>query len=197
MLDPALLRANPTELAERLRQARGFDLDVQSLAALEATRKQVQARTQELQNLRNTRSKAIGQAKARGEDVAPLMQEVAGFGEALKASEDELEVLRAGIEAIALEIPNLPDPGVPQGSDESGNVEQHRWGQPRRFDFKVLDHIELGARHGWLDAEAGTRLSARASPCCVASWRACTAPWPSSCWTCMRASTATRKPTCR
>jgi len=159
MLDPVLLRHHPAELAERLRASRGFILDVARFEALEAERKRLQVRTQELQNLRNTRSKQIGMLKAKGEDVAPLMAEVAGFGEELKSSEVELERIRAEIEAIAAGIPNLPDPSVPQGSDETGNVEQHRWGTPRTFDFAVKDHVELGARHGWLDGETAAKLS--------------------------------------
>jgi seryl-tRNA synthetase len=159
MLDPVLLRNQPADLAQRLRDARGFELDVSALESLEARRKQIQVRTQELQNLRNTRSKAIGQAKARGEDVAPLMAEVAGFGEELKASEIELDDLRARIEAIAMGIPNLPHASVPPGQDEAGNVEQHRWGTPRRFDFAIKDHVELGARNGWLDGDTAAKLS--------------------------------------
>ena len=159
MLDPALLRHQPAELAQRLKESRGFDLDVSRLAELEASRKQIQKRTEELQNLRNTRSKAIGQAKARGEDVAALMTEVAGFGDELKASEVRLDEIRAEIESIALGIPNLPHASVPLGGDESGNVEQHRWGTPRSFDFPVRDHVELGARHGWLDADTAAKIS--------------------------------------
>ncbi|RYG12650.1 MAG: serine--tRNA ligase [Burkholderiales bacterium] len=159
MLDPVLLRSNPAELAQRLLSTRGYVLDVDALESLEARRKHLQTRTQELQNLRNTRSKAIGQAKARGEDVAPLMAEVAGFAEELRQSEIELDRIRGDIEAIALGIPNLPHASVPPGSDESGNLEQHRWGTPRSFDFAVKDHVELGARHGWLDGDAGAKLS--------------------------------------
>ncbi|SEL90821.1 seryl-tRNA synthetase [Pseudoxanthomonas sp. GM95] len=159
MLDPVLLRNQPADLAQRLRDTRGFDLDVSALESLEARRKQLQVRTQELQNLRNTRSKAIGQAKAKGEDVAPLMAEVAGFGEELKASEIELDDLRAQIDAIAMAIPNLPHASVPPGEDEAGNVEQHRWGTPRNFDFGVKDHVELGARNGWLDGDTAAKLS--------------------------------------
>ena len=159
MLDPALLRVNPAELAQRLKGSRGFDLDVSTLESLESARKQLQTRTQELQNLRNTRSKAIGQAKAKGEDVSALMAEVAGFGEELKQSEVELERIRGEIEIIALGIPNLPHASVPAGMDETGNVEQNRWGTPRSFDFAVKDHVELGARHGWLDGDAGAKLS--------------------------------------
>ncbi|MCC7097865.1 MAG: serine--tRNA ligase [Thermomonas sp.] len=159
MLDPALLRTQTADLAQRLREARGFDLDVAQLEALEADRKRIQVRTQELQNLRNTRSKQIGMLKAKGEDVAAVMAEVAGFGEELKASEIALERIRGELEAIALGIPNLPDASVPAGLDESGNVEQHRWGTPRSFDFDVKDHVELGARHGWLDGETAAKLS--------------------------------------
>ena len=159
MLDPNLLRSNPAELADRLRTTRGFELDVPALEALEASRKQIQIRTQELQNLRNTRSKQIGMLKAKGEDVSAVMAEVAGFGEELKASEVELERIRSQIDAIASGIPNLPDTSVPAGSDEHGNVEQHRWGNPRAFEFDVKDHVELGARHGWLDGETAAKLS--------------------------------------
>jgi len=159
MLDPALLRANPADLAERLRASRGFELDVGRLESLEAQRKQLQIRTQELQNLRNTRSKQIGMLKAKGEDVSTVMAEVAGFGDELKASEVRLDEIRGEIEAIALGIPNLPDPTVPQGSDESQNVEQKTWGTPRTFDFGVRDHVELGVRNGWLDGETAAKLS--------------------------------------
>jgi len=158
MLDPALLRNQTAALAERL-AARGYTLDVAALEALESERKAIQARTQELQNLRNTRSRAIGQAKARGEDVSGLMAEVAGFGDELKASEARLDAIRARIEAIALGIPNLPAEDVPHGADESGNVEVHRWGAPREFAFEPRDHVDLGARNGWLDGETAAKLS--------------------------------------
>jgi len=159
MLDPVLLRTHAAETAARLRQARGFTLDAAALETLEGERKALQVRTQELQNLRNTRSKAIGQAKAKGEDVAGLLAEVAGFGDELKAGEARLDALRGEIEAIALGIPNLPDDSVPAGADEADNVEQRRWGTPRGFDFEVKDHVELGARHGWLDGDTAARLS--------------------------------------
>ncbi len=159
MLDPSLLRQHLADTAAQLRERRGFELPVAQLESLEAERKQIQMRTQELQNLRNTRSKAIGQAKAKGEDVAPLLAEVAGFGDELKASEARLVEIQAGIEAIVLGVPNLPDAGVPVGRDESDNVEQARWGTPRTFDFEVRDHVALGERHGWLDAETAAKLS--------------------------------------
>jgi seryl-tRNA synthetase len=159
MFDPALLRQQPAELAQRLRDTRGYALDVSAFEALEADRKRIQVRTQELQSLRNSRSKAIGQAKAKGEDVSAIMAEVAGFADELKASEAQLDVLREKIEMLSMGIPNLPADDVPAGKDESDNVEQLRWGTPRTFDFPVKDHVELGARDGWLDAETAAKLS--------------------------------------
>lgn len=159
MLDPVLLRQQPAELAERLRATRGYELDVPAVEALEAERKHIQVRTQELQALRNTRSKAIGQAKAKGGDVAALMAEVAGFGEELKASEIALDRIRGELEALALGIPNLPADDVPAGKDEHDNVEVARWGTPKAYDFPVKDHVELGAPHGWLDGETAAKLS--------------------------------------
>lgn len=159
MLDPVLLRQQPAELAQQLLSARSYSLDVSVLESLEADRKRIQVRTQELQSLRNSRSKAIGQAKAKGEDVSAIMAEVAAFADELKASEVQLEQIREQIDAIALAIPNLPAADVPLGKDESANVEVSRWGTPRSFDFAVKDHVELGARHGWLDAETAAKLS--------------------------------------
>ena len=158
MLDPQLLRNDPEVVRAGLAR-RGFALDVDAIRRLEGERKTLQVRTQELQNLRNTRSKAIGMAKAKGEDVAPLLAEVAGFGEELKASEARLEAIKAELEAIALGLPNLPDATVPDGRDESDNVELHRWGTPRSFDFEVRDHVTLGERKGWLDGETAAKLS--------------------------------------
>ena len=159
MLDPALLRSRLAETAARLKETRGFELDVSAVEALETERKRLATGTQDLQNLRNTRSKAIGQAKAKGEDTAPLMAEVAGIGDQLKANESALAEVQGKLAAIALGIPNLPHESVPLGKDETGNAEQLRWGTPRAFDFEVKDHVDLGARHGWLDADAGAKLS--------------------------------------
>jgi seryl-tRNA synthetase len=159
MLDPALLRSRLAETAARLKETRGFVLDVAAVEALESQRKQLSTETQELQNLRNTRSKAIGQAKAKGEDVAPLMAEVAGIGDKLKTNELALADVQAKLSDIALLIPNIPHDSVPVGKDESDNKEINRWGTPRSFDFEVKDHVDLGERHGWLDGEAGAKLS--------------------------------------
>jgi seryl-tRNA synthetase len=158
MLDPALLRAHLADTARRL-ATRGYTLDTAALEAIESERKRVQTETQELQNLRNTRSKAIGMAKSKGEDTAVLMVEVAGIGDQLKANEHALAEVQERLAALSLGIPNLPHESVPVGNDESGNAEQHRWGTPRVFDFTVKDHVELGARKGWLDGDAGAKLS--------------------------------------
>ena len=159
MLDPVLLRTQPADLAARLKETRGYDLNVADLMLLETERKQIQVRTQELQNLRNTKSKQIGMLKAKGEDVSAVMAEVAGFGDELKASETRLDEIKHAIETIAAGIPNLPHESVPLGSDESQNVEQHHWGTPRSFDFEVKDHVALGERNGWLDGETAAKLS--------------------------------------
>ena len=159
MLDPALLRSHLADTAARLKQTRGFDLDVSAVESLEVTRKQLAMKTQELQNLRNTRSRAIGQAKAKGEDVAPLLAEVAGLGDQLKVNEQALADVQARLADIALGIPNIPHASVPVGKDEKDNVEVSRWGTPRKFAFAVKDHVELGEPHGWLDGDAGAKLS--------------------------------------
>ncbi|ATE71662.1 serine--tRNA ligase [Lysobacter capsici] len=159
MLDPTLLRQQPAELAARLHATRGYLLDPAALASLESERKMVQVRTQELQALRNKLSGEIGKRKSKGEDVSDLMAQVSSFGDEQKRGETRLDEIKAEIEAIALGIPNLPNDSVPLGPDESGNVEQHRWGSPREFDFQVKDHVELGARNGWLDGETAAKLS--------------------------------------
>ena len=163
MLDPALLRAQLDSVAERLK-ARGYELPKAQIEALEAQRKAVQTQTQELQNLRNTRSKAIGMAKGKGEDTSALMAEVAGIGDQLKANEENLAKTQADLAKITLGIPNLPHESVPFGKDETHNVEVKKWNVPgtngpRSFDFAVKDHVDLGARHGWLDGDAGAKLS--------------------------------------
>lgn len=163
MLDPALLRGQLDDVAQRL-AARGYDLPKAQIEALEARRKAAQTQTQELQNLRNTRSKAIGMAKAKGGDTAALMAEVAGIGDKLKANEQALAEIQAELAALTLGIPNLADASVPCGKDETQNKEIHRWGTPRQFAdsngaFAVKDHVELGSRHGWLDGEVAAKLS--------------------------------------
>ena len=158
MLDPKLLRTDIENTAKLLAR-RGFTLDVVAVANLEAKRKQVQVVTQQLQNDRNTQSKAIGQAKARGEDTAPLMQAVANIGSALKQAETELEQLQNELTAIALGIPNIPHASVPDGKDENDNLEIRRWGEPRKLDFAPKDHVDLGTGLGLMDFEVAAKIS--------------------------------------
>jgi seryl-tRNA synthetase len=159
MLDPKLLRTDLEQVAAALARRR-FRVDTDRIEALEARRRDVQIETQELQNLRNTRSKAIGKAKAAGEDIEPLRAEVAAFGDRLKALEAELDELQAELKDIALGLPNLPDASVPDGADESANREERRWGTPPDFGFEPKDHVDLGVPAGWMDFDAATKLTA-------------------------------------
>ncbi|PIA71293.1 serine--tRNA ligase [Ectopseudomonas toyotomiensis] len=158
MLDSKLVRTQLTEIAERL-ATRGFALDVARFEALESQRKSVQVRTEQLQAERNSRSKSIGQAKARGEDIAPLLAEVDQMGSDLEAGKRELDAIQNELDNLLLNIPNLPHESVPVGADEDGNVEVARWGTPRSFDFEIKDHVALGEQHGWLDFETAAKLS--------------------------------------
>ncbi|AQZ33829.1 serine--tRNA ligase [Pseudomonas sp. LPH1] len=158
MLDSKLVRTQLTEIAERL-ATRGFALDVARFEALESQRKSVQVRTEQLQAERNSRSKSIGQAKARGEDIAPLLAEVDQMGSDLEAGKRELDAIQNELDNLLLNIPNLPHESVPVGADEDGNVEVARWGTPRTFDFEIKDHVALGEQHGWLDFETAAKLS--------------------------------------
>lgn len=158
MLDSKLVRTQLTEIAERL-ATRGFALDVARFEALESQRKSVQVRTEQLQAERNSRSKSIGQAKARGEDIAPLLAEVDQMGSDLEAGKRELDSIQNELDNLLLNIPNLPHESVPVGADEDGNVEVARWGTPRSFDFEIKDHVALGEQHGWLDFETAAKLS--------------------------------------
>ena len=158
MLDPKLLRTDLAAVAAQLAR-RGFTLDTAAFEALEARRKAVQVRTEQLQAERKTRSKAIGQAKAKGEDVAPLMAAVADLGTELDTAAAELEQIQAELDDIMLGIPNLPDASVPDGKSEDDNLEIRRWGEPPEFDFQPRDHVDLGAPHGWMDFDAGAKLT--------------------------------------
>lgn len=158
MLDSKLVRTQPQEVADRL-AARGFTLDVARIEALENQRKAVQTRTETLQAERNARSKAIGQAMKRGEDVEPLKAEVNRMADELDAGKRELDGIQAELDALLLTIPNLPHESVPVGADEEDNLEVRRWGTPRSFDFPIQDHVALGEQHGWLDFETAARLS--------------------------------------
>ncbi|MER0203582.1 MAG: serine--tRNA ligase [Nitrosomonas sp.] len=138
---------------------RGYAFPVEAFNALEAERKKVQTKTQELQAQRNSASKRIGYAKSKGEDVSAIMAEVAHLGEALKKAEDHLEYIQQQLQKILLEVPNLPHDSVPEGKDETGNVQIRRWGEPRTFDFAIQDHVSVGEGLGLLDFETAAKLS--------------------------------------
>jgi len=159
MLDAKQLRTDIDNIAIQLAK-RGFTLDTATLNALEEQRKAIQVKTQDLQNERNTRSKSIGQAKARGEDIAPLLAAVSQLGNDLDAAKAEQDEVLEKINDIASAIPNLLDESVPEGKDEDDNVEIKRWGTPREFDFDVKDHVDLGfSVDKGLDFESGAKLA--------------------------------------
>lgn len=158
MLDPKLLRSDLEAVAQRL-ATRGHALDIQRLSSLESRRRELQVEAERLQNERNTRSKAIGKAKASGEDIQPLLDEVSDLGQRLSAASAALGEVQAEYDDIATGIPNLPHESVPVGPDEGHNVETARWGEPRSFDFKVRDHVDLGAGNGGLDFDLASKLT--------------------------------------
>ena len=158
MLDPRLLRNELDETARRLAR-RGYLLDTHAIAALEADRKAVQVRTQELQAERNARSKGIGRAKAAGQDAAPLLADVSRLGDELRAAEVRLEEVQKNLDAILMTIPNIPHESVPDGTGEADNTEVRRWGEPRVFPFEPQDHADLGTGLGLLDFETATKIS--------------------------------------
>ncbi len=158
MLDPRLLRNELEATAAQLAR-RGVVLDQEKIAGLEARRKELQVAAQELQNERNTRSKSIGKAKAAGEDIQPLLAEVSDLGEKLKGAEEELTTIQQELQAIALGIPNIPAPDVPEGTDEADNREERRWGEPPVFDFSPKDHVDLGAGLGMMDFETAAKVT--------------------------------------
>ncbi len=159
MLDPRLLRNDLAAVAAGLAR-RGFVLDVAQIEALEAERKQAQMEAERLQAERNTRSKAIGQAKAKGEDVQPLLDEVASLGARMDAAKARFNAIAEQMDALLLQLPNLPHASVPDGADETGNVEQKRFGAPTRLDFTPKDHVALGeGLHGAMDLAAAAKLT--------------------------------------
>jgi len=158
MLDPQMLRKDLEAVAAGLAR-RGYHLDMEQFAALETRRKKLQTRLEELQNQRNARSKEIGKVKAAGGDIEPLKQQVADIAGDLESHRQQLEELRAALDHMLLDMPNLPAPDVPDGRDEADNVEQHRSGEPPAPDFEPRDHVELGERLGGIDFQRAARLS--------------------------------------
>ncbi|WP_457330182.1 serine--tRNA ligase [Rhizobacter sp. P5_C2] len=160
MLDITLLRkdlASVVTLLEKRKSPQPY-LDVAQFQSLEGERKTLQTRTEELQAKRNSLSKQIGMLKGKGEDTSAVMAEVAGLADELKASGDRLEAIQAELSVMLMSVPNLPHASVPEGADESGNLEVRRWGEPRSFDFTVKDHVDVGAPLG-LDFDTGAKLS--------------------------------------
>ena len=158
MLDPHLLRTEPEAVAAALKP-RGYELDVAAWRELESRRKELQIRVQELQNRKNQSAKSIGRAKARGEDIQPLLEDVRQLGEELGQSESEFTEVRSRQQGWLLEMPNLALPEVPLGFGENDNVELRKWGEPTKFDFKPRDHVDLGAINGLLDSEAAAKIA--------------------------------------
>ncbi len=158
MLDPKLLRSDLDTVVEKLR-IKNYELDVSDFSQLEERRKSLQVDTQSLQSERNSRSKAIGAAKAKGEDIQPLLNEVAELGDQLKSAEAELNDLQDKLDDLLMGMPNMPDASVPAGNSEEENEEVLRWGEPPVFDFEPRDHIDLGQELGGMDFERAARLS--------------------------------------
>ncbi|MFT6269079.1 MAG: seryl-tRNA synthetase [Alphaproteobacteria bacterium] len=159
MLDPRLLRNSIAETAQQLAR-RGFILDVQAYNELEGKRKKLQLSTESLQNERTVRSKAIGKAKASGQDIAPLLAEVSQLGSDLEEAKSALIHVQSALNIFHQETPNIPADGVPTGKDENDNQEVSVWGEPRAFDFEVLDHVDIGAAlNNGLDFETAAKLS--------------------------------------
>ena len=158
MLDIQLLRKDTTAVAERLK-TRGFDFDVNGFNALESQRKTIQMRTEELQSQRNKLSKEIGILKSKKQDADDVMAQVAGIGDELKASAVTLEEIQVKLNDLLMRIPNLPHESVPQGKDETENVEISRWGSPATYDFEVKDHVAIGEDLGMLDFDTAAKLA--------------------------------------
>ena len=157
MLDPKTVRQNPEAVRVALAR-RGYRFDVDQFLALEARRKAQQLDSERLQNERNTKSKSIGQAKAAGRDIQPLLDEVADLGARLDAAKAAFDAVQIELDALFLSIPNLPDESVPDGQNETANVELRKWSEPTQLNFPPLDHVDLGA-HGALDFESAARIS--------------------------------------
>jgi seryl-tRNA synthetase len=158
MIDPKLLRASLDEVARTLLR-RGYQLDVAAFQKLEEQRRHWQIETDRLRAARNAHAKSIGQARVRGEDIGPQLQQGESLGLELAGAEQKFTEVQAALERLQLDLPNLPHESVPAGLDESGNVEVSRWGQPRTFAFKPRDHVEIGERLAQLDFEAASRIS--------------------------------------
>ncbi|MEM7018278.1 MAG: serine--tRNA ligase [Pseudomonadota bacterium] len=158
MLDPKLLRTDIDAVAEKLKR-KAYELNVSRFISLEDTRKSLQVETQELQSVRNQRSKEIGAAKSRGEDIEPIKAEMDELSKNLKEKEQQLQSLQNELQAWMAEIPNLPDDSVPTGEDEADNQVIRTWGEPTQFDFEPKDHVDIGEGLNQIDFEAATKIT--------------------------------------
>jgi len=158
MLDPKLLRSDPAAVAAGLAR-RGFVLDLAKLAAIEESRRKWQVKADALRNERNTHSKTVGKAKAQGQDIAPLLQQVESLGAELAKAETELAAAQAEFDDLILGLPNLLQDSVPEGRDEHANVEMRRWGEPAQFPFKPRDHVDIGESLRQVDFAAAGKIS--------------------------------------
>ena len=158
MLEIQQLRNNLDHITRQLAK-RNYIFPVHSFTTLDAERKAIQILTQELQAQRNALSKRIGQVKSKGEDITAIMSEVAHFGDALKHAEARLEEIQSSLQKVLLEVPNLPHASVPEGEDETHNVQIRRWGEPKAFDFHIKDHVSIGEELALLDFETAAKLS--------------------------------------
>lgn len=158
MIDPKLLRNATADVAANLAR-RGYQLDADAYLVLEERRKALQIETEQLQSERNSNAKRIGQAKGKGEDIAPLLAAVKDMGEQLATSESALQEVQGKLRDIELDLPNLLDESVPDGADENDNVEVRKWGTPAEPGFAARDHIELGEGLGMLDFDAASKMS--------------------------------------
>ena len=158
MIDPKLLRTDPDAVARNLAR-RGYKLDVAALKSLEEKRKPIQVEADRLRSERNAQAKAVGMAKAKGEDVATLIARSEGLAAELARADQALAAVQAELEQWQMGLPNMLHDSVPDGSDESANVEIRRWGEPRKLDFEPLDHTDIGERLGLMDFAAATKIT--------------------------------------
>jgi seryl-tRNA synthetase len=158
MLDSKILRSDLDMVVAKLK-IKNFDFDVAAFSLLEEQRKSLQVSTQKLQGERNSRSRAIGDAKAKGDDIQPLLDDVANLGDQLKTAEAELSELQTRLDGVLLDVPNLPHDSIPAGNSEADNIEVLRWGEPPEFDFEPRDHIDLGQALDGMDFERAAKLS--------------------------------------
>lgn len=158
MIDPKLLRGDLSKLQTKL-ATRGYELDTAFWTDAETKRKALQVTTEELQAKRNAGAKQIGELKRNGDDASEVMAQMQAVSSEIKQAEEDLKILQESISTAALQIPNIPEDGLPVGTDEADNVEVRKWGEPRQFDFEIKDHTDIGEGLGMLDFEMAAKLT--------------------------------------